>query len=98
MNPSGSIPGIISRQQFILVETPVDIWDTVMFFSSDGNWGSRSLGQGAQTTVANAITQYTQATGTAPTDVSQLISYSGISSMNSADLGEMFQALTVKPQ
>jgi hypothetical protein len=97
INPSGSIPGIASKQQFVLVDAPVDLWDTTMFYNTNGGFGSRSMGQGAQDTVANAIAQYTHENGTVPTDVSQLTTYQGINSMSPSDLSAIFQALTTKP-
>lgn len=97
MNPSGMIPGLKSQKQFVLVDTPVDIWDDTMFYNTEGNWGSRSIGQGEQSAVTNAIAQFTQATGTAPTEASQLVEYTGISSLNPTDLSVIFQALTTRP-
>ena len=101
-NPSGSIPGLrdlggAGPQQYFVLDAPVDLWDSTLFYNPAGAWGSRSIGQGAQAAVVNAIAQFTQATGAAPTDVSQLITYSGISSMNPSDLNEIFQAVTTKP-
>lgn len=100
VNPSGMTPGLKTTdgpaQTFYIVDKEVDIWDGAIYYSPAGI-STRWLGA-EESSVVNAIAQFTQTTGAPPTNAAQLMQYKGVNAMAPSTLAEFFKALTTKPQ
>lgn len=98
LNPSGKIDGLLTKQQYVIVDKAIDIWDATLFYSPDGNWGSRSAGAGAShSAVERAVATFTESHGTPPISVSQSSSYPGVDKIEELKLRELFRAVTIRP-
>ena len=96
INLSGKIEGLRTTDQFYLVDTPIDLWDSTLFYSANGTYGTRAAHAQGQSSVEAAIASFTKSNGSPPTDARQLIQYPGIGVIPEATLNDLFNALTTK--
>jgi RNA polymerase sigma factor (sigma-70 family) len=113
-NPSGMISGFNNlaapkNAEWLLVDRPVDIWDTVAFYGKSGGVGVRALTPPGEFFVRDAIAQFTKTQGKAPTSAAELAKFAGETPiMNLAgkpatnaprpeELEELFRAITTNP-
>jgi hypothetical protein len=113
LNPSGTIPGLavigVDKRQWLLVDRPMDAWDTVGFYGRTGGAGYRTVTPTGEFFVRDAITQFTKTNGTPPTSAAELSKFfSETTIMNPQgkpsttrprpeELEELFRAITTKP-
>lgn len=95
INESGKLPGLKSKQKFVLVESPVDdVWDQTLFYNADGRWGVRSAGVSGEEMLESSIKRYYKDFGRNPTSIADLAAYPEMKGVDVESLKRVFAALT----
>jgi hypothetical protein len=96
-NPSGRISGLSSKNEYVLIDKPIDLWDSTLFYSKDGGWGTRSAVAVGEASIRQAIAHYIKANGSPPRTLLDLRD-PDLSKLDPEIANEVFSALISKPQ